>query len=266
MDLISQCPTFCASISRAGKRFLASDLCFKNLAADVCSPASPTCQAQPPLMGRLILLPPGISPQLCQITQYQPFRVACATVESRWEVTVSTDACGTQWPLWLNATTRFSYDILLSAFSTTPCQVPQFYGKWPFLQFLGLQEPASSLASLLQFICSLLALKHLGVNLPSSAPLKPAWRLHMVAVAAPSLCSFLYHGRESQTTELLDSCTSLLPLLSSLALLAHRSLTSRQDNLVFLATTSLFLAFVLPVVLVRPEHHTLFQVSITLIT
>ena len=144
--------------------------------------------------------------------------------------------------------------------------MPQFNGKWPFLRFLGLDEPVSSLASLLQLICSLLALKRLGANLPSSAPLKPAWRLHMVAVAATSLCSFLYHGRESPATELLDSCTSLLPLLSSLALLAHRSLTSIQDNLVFLATTSLFLAFVLPVVFVRPDHHTLFQVSIVLIT
>ena len=145
--------------------------------------------------------------------------------------------------------------------------MPQFYGKWPFLRFLGLQEPASSLASLLKLIFSLLALKHLGANLSSSAPLKPAWRLHMLATAATSFCSFLYHGRETLATELLYSSTSLLPLLSSLALLAQRSLDrSRRDNLVFLATTSLFLAFVLPVVFVRPDHHTLFQVSIILIT
>merc|ERR1712080_180053 len=94
-------------------------------------------------------------------------------------------------------------------------QVPQFYGKWPFLRFFGLQEPASSLASLLKFICSLLALKHLGTSLSSSAPLKPAWRLHirhMVATAATSFCSFLYHGRETSATELLYSSTSLLPL------------------------------------------------------
>ena len=156
---------------------------------------------------------------------------------------------------------RFS-NIYLSAHFTTLCQVPQFYGKWPFLRFLGLEEPASSLASLLQFICSLLALKHLRSNLPSSAPLKSAWCLHMAVVAAASLCSFLHHGRESPATELLESSTSLLPLLSSLAILAHRSLAScRQGNLVFLATTSLALAVVVPVLLLRPDHHTLFQVN-----
>ena len=67
-------------------------------------------------------------------------------------------------------------------------------------------------------------------------------------------------------TELLYSSTSLLPLLSSLALLAQRSLARiREDNLVFLATTFLFLAFLLLVFLVRPDHHILFQVLIILI-
>ena len=153
-------------------------------------------------------------------------------------------------------------DIYLSANYTSSCQVPQFYGKWPFLRFLGLEEPASSLASLLQFICSLLALKNLGSNLPSTAPLKSAWRLHMAIAAAASLCSFLHHGRESLATELLDSSTSLLPLLSSLAILAHRSLANcRQGNLVFLAETSLAFAVVLLILLLRPDHHTLFQVT-----
>ena len=43
-------------------------------------------------------------------------RVACATVESQWEVIASTHACGTPWPSWLNATTRFSNENLSSAY------------------------------------------------------------------------------------------------------------------------------------------------------
>ena len=150
-----------------------------------------------------------------------------------------------------------------NTYFSNPCQVPQFYGKWPFLRLLGLQEPASSLASLFQFICSILALKQLASLLPPSAPLKLAWRLHMSTVAAASLCSFLYHGRESPATELLDSCSSILPLITSIAILAHRSLAGRQSSLIFLATTSLFLAIVMAVLLFRPDHHTLFQVTTT---
>ena len=56
------------SISRSVKRFVDSDLCFKNLAADDDGPpASPTCQALPLLMGGLTLVPPGIPPLLCLI-------------------------------------------------------------------------------------------------------------------------------------------------------------------------------------------------------
>ena len=84
----------------------------------------------------------------------------------------------------------------------------------------------------------------------------------MAAVALTSLCSFTFHARENSVTELLDSCSSLLPLISSLAILAHRSLGGRMSgNLILLATTLLYLAVVLALVLLTPDHYTLFQVD-----
>ena len=85
----------------------------------------------------------------------------------------------------------------------------------------------------------------------------------MAAVALTSLCSFTFHARENSVTELLDSCSSLLPLISSLAILAHRSLRM-SGNLILLATTLLYLAVVLALVLLTPDHYTLFQVPLSL--
>ena len=139
-------------------------------------------------------------------------------------------------------------------------QVPQFYGKWPFQRVLFLSEPASSLASLAQFLCSIFALHQITFLLPKSSPLRSAWRLHTSTVAITSLCSFLHHGRETELFELLDSISSVLVVISSLALLAHRALAGKHGKLIFLATVALFVAHLVSVVLLRPDHHHLFQV------
>jgi len=140
-------------------------------------------------------------------------------------------------------------------------QVPQFYGKWPFQRVLWLSEPASSLASLAQFLCSIFALHQITSHLPKASPLRSAWRLHTSTVAITSLCSFLHHGRETELFELLDSISSVLVVTSSLALLAHRALAGKHGKLIFLATVALFVAHLVSVVLLRPDHHHLFQVN-----
>ena len=146
------------------------------------------------------------------------------------------------------------------SFYSEQYQVPQFHGKWPFQRVLWLSEPASSLASLAQFLGSLFALHQITFLLPKASPLRSAWRLHTSTVAITSLCSFLHHGRETELFELLDSISSFLVVTSSLALLAHRALAGKHGKLIFLATVALFIAHLVSVILLRPDHQDLFQV------
>ena len=146
------------------------------------------------------------------------------------------------------------------SFYSEQYQVPQFNGKWPFQRVLWLSEPATILASLAQFLCSIFALHQITFLLPKAFPLRSAWHLHTSTVAITSLCSFLHHGRETELFELLDSISSFLVVTSSLALLAHRALAGKHGKLIFLATVALFVAHLVSVVLLRPDHHHLFQV------
>lgn len=55
--------------------------------------------------------------------------------------------------------------------------VPQFYGKWPFVRLFGVQEPASVLASLLNLFASCYMIKKLinQVRMSRRTPFKWLW-------------------------------------------------------------------------------------------
>lgn len=56
-------------------------------------------------------------------------------------------------------------------------KVPQFFGKWPFVRFMGIQEPASVLASLLNLFVTVRMVRkfHRQIKMSRRTPLKFLW-------------------------------------------------------------------------------------------
>lgn len=71
-----------------------------------------------------------------------------------------------------------------NAFVSRQWEVPQFYGKWPFKRFMGIQEPASVLFSLLNLIVHWKMMRKFRDEVRSDSPMYYVWHV-FCAVRAP---------------------------------------------------------------------------------
>ncbi|UYV60142.1 PGAP3 [Cordylochernes scorpioides] len=58
--------------------------------------------------------------------------------------------------------------------------IPQFHGKWPFIRFLGIQEPASALFSILNAVGNIVMWLKFRSAVPTSSPYYNLWKLHTI--------------------------------------------------------------------------------------
>ncbi|KAK5132179.1 hypothetical protein LTR08_009302 [Meristemomyces frigidus] len=80
----------------------------------------------------------------------------------------------------------------------------QYHGKWPFHRFLGMQEPASVLFSLCNFLAHLSGLERLKRDIPASYSLRK-WYLGFGYMGLLSwAASMLFHTRDFTWTERVD--------------------------------------------------------------
>ncbi|XP_037077339.1 post-GPI attachment to proteins factor 3-like isoform X2 [Pollicipes pollicipes] len=82
--------------------------------------------------------------------------------------------------------------------------VPQFYGKWPFVQWLGLQEPASAIFSILNLLGHVLMLRRFTSLVPRHAPLFWLWITYSLVCINAWLWSTVFHAKDTDLTEKLD--------------------------------------------------------------
>ena len=82
--------------------------------------------------------------------------------------------------------------------------VPQFYGKWPFIRFFGIQEPLSVLASVIHFIINLLMLKRIKQEISNEAKLKTLWIGFSYMNLIAWFWSSVFHTRDFAFTEKMD--------------------------------------------------------------
>ena len=82
--------------------------------------------------------------------------------------------------------------------------VPQFYGKWPFLRLWGIQEPASALASILNFFSNIYMLRVMRRNIYVRTPFKNLWYLFALISLNTWICSTIFHTRDTPFTEKMD--------------------------------------------------------------
>uniref|UniRef100_A0A914W024 Post-GPI attachment to proteins factor 3 n=1 Tax=Plectus sambesii TaxID=2011161 RepID=A0A914W024_9BILA len=101
--------------------------------------------------------------------------------------------------------------------------VPQFFGKWPFVRLLGIQEPASvlfSLANLYSFVQLLLTTR----ALPRSAPYRSVWTGYAWVGIVTWCASILFHTKDTSLTEKLDYFSAFGAILYGLFACLARTL------------------------------------------
>lgn len=82
--------------------------------------------------------------------------------------------------------------------------VVQFHGKWPFNRFLGVQEPASVLFSLLNLLAHHDGLEKVRTKIPVSYPLRKYYLYFGYIGWLSWLFSMIFHTRDYNITERLD--------------------------------------------------------------
>ncbi|KAE8212201.1 hypothetical protein CF327_g4125 [Tilletia walkeri] len=95
-------------------------------------------------------------------------------------------------------------------------EMVQFYGKWVFIRFLGLQEPFSVLFSVLNLREHVHAFYKLRREVPDAYPLKLVYILHSLISVNAWTWSAVFHSRDKPLTERLDYFSAASVLLSGL--------------------------------------------------
>ncbi|KAF9533643.1 Per1-like protein [Crepidotus variabilis] len=91
--------------------------------------------------------------------------------------------------------------------------VEQYYGKWPFWRFLGMQEPASVAFSVLNLLAHWRGSNKLRASLPEDHPMKTYYmRWAWVSINA-WVWSSVFHTRDLPLTEKLDYFSAALAIL-----------------------------------------------------
>uniref|UniRef100_A0A182M7J0 Post-GPI attachment to proteins factor 3 n=1 Tax=Anopheles culicifacies TaxID=139723 RepID=A0A182M7J0_9DIPT len=102
-----------------------------------------------------------------------------------------------------------------SAFHNRNWTTPQFYGKWPFVRFLGMQEPASVLFSIANFIAHYKMLQRFKHEVRPDSPMYLTWRTFSYVCLNAWIWSAIFHTRDFPITELLDYTFAYSMVLAS---------------------------------------------------
>ncbi|KAJ3039097.1 hypothetical protein HK097_002933 [Rhizophlyctis rosea] len=89
----------------------------------------------------------------------------------------------------------------------------QYYGKWPFHRFLGIQEPASVLFSILNGWAHWVGYKKMRLRVPNWYPLRTLMLLNALFGINAWLWSAVFHTRDFPLTEKLDYFSAMASIL-----------------------------------------------------
>lgn len=92
-------------------------------------------------------------------------------------------------------------------------EVPQFFGKWPFIRFLGIQEPASAFFSIANLVAHIHQIRRFRSRV---RPQSPFYKLYLGFVSISINCciwSTVFHTRDFPITEFLDYTATYLNIL-----------------------------------------------------
>ncbi|KAJ8072506.1 hypothetical protein AAF712_011199 [Marasmius tenuissimus] len=92
----------------------------------------------------------------------------------------------------------------------------QYYGKWPFWRFAGMQEPASVLFSLLNLWAHVRGFSKVRKEVPDLHPLKRYFLIWSAASVNTWVWSAVFHTRDTPFTEKLDYFSAALTIFTAL--------------------------------------------------
>jgi len=82
--------------------------------------------------------------------------------------------------------------------------VVQYYGKWPFYRFLGMQEPASVLFSFFNLYMHIVGLKRMNKVTPKNYYLHNIYTINSIVGMYSWVASMIFHTRDTPVTEKFD--------------------------------------------------------------
>lgn len=106
--------------------------------------------------------------------------------------------------------------------------VMQFYGKWPFVRFLGIQEPASTVFSFMNLLSHLYLLKKFRKNVSSDSPCYIIWHIFAAFCLNGWFFSTMFHARDKPATEFLDYISAYSIVLVTLYCMVIRFIHNRS--------------------------------------
>lgn len=96
--------------------------------------------------------------------------------------------------------------------------VRQFYGKWPFVRLLGIQEPASALFSVMNAAAVAYGFSRFMSLAPPDYPCRGVIALQSVVSLHTWLWSTVFHSRDTHWTERMDYFSASSMVASGLLL------------------------------------------------
>ncbi|XP_022099023.1 post-GPI attachment to proteins factor 3-like [Acanthaster planci] len=110
-------------------------------------------------------------------------------------------------------------------------KVPQFYGKWPFIRFMGMQEPASSIFSILNGLVAVYMLIQFRKQVPSTAPMYETWHGYFAVQINTWVWSTVFHFRDVTWTEKMDYISAFSLIVSGLVMFILRVFCVKGNTL-----------------------------------
>lgn len=139
-----------------------------------------------------------------------------------------------------------NYDCMwktVEAFHERNWKTPQFYGKWPFVRFFGIQEPASVAFSLLNLYVHLKMIKRFQKEVRPDSPFYWVWFIYCMICCHAWLWSSIFHTRDFPLTELFDYACAFSIVLVNCYVMFLRIFRYFLPRFILIIVTVFFLSF-----------------------
>ncbi|XP_072381329.1 post-GPI attachment to proteins factor 3 [Diabrotica undecimpunctata] len=133
----------------------------------------------------------------------------------------------------------------VDAFHERDWRTPQFYGKWPFIRVLGMQEPASVIFSLLNGYFHIKMIRKFRREVRGDSPLVWLWHAFFIVSVHAWTWSAIFHYRDFLLTEILDYACAFSMVLMNCYVMAMRLLYGKLPTYGLIGITLIFILFLM---------------------
>lgn len=116
----------------------------------------------------------------------------------------------------------------VKAFQERKWGVPQFYGKWPFVRIFGLQEPASVIFSIMNFLAHFHQMRKFQSAVRKDSPCYRLWHIFAFVCLNGWFWSTIFHARDTNLTEFFDYVFAYSIVLATLYCMVMRFLFDKS--------------------------------------